>query len=500
MTSPRRFLLFLAVLSLAPASFSAQQADSPEELARRWLSSGLKFLREGKAGEGLKDLQRVAESYPTSPVADDALLEIAMYQLGTAGDVAAARAVVDVLLTKYPSADTAPMAYVLSGRIGLAQAETIEGVDQALANFERVRTLFPRSPAVAAALMYAGEAQRVGRRLPEAVQFFQQVAAQYPRSPWAARGLLGLTQASVALGRPQQALEALARVQVHFPESPEATQARDWATILYRLHVRSPGAPAYTATDRAVAGPAGRLEDVEAIAVEADGHVAVLSRDGVSRFGRDNRVVDTARAMEARALMARRDGQLVVALKGGLQLPAPPPLALAAPRSDGAARPLEDIRALGLSRTGQFLVADGGTRSIMRFSADGRHAGGFAAVDATRLAVNDVGLVAVLERNARTVAVFDPAGRPAGRVPATGTGYDLREPVDVAWDALGHLYVLEREVGAVAVFSPSLQLVTNFTLSQKSPATFRRATAFAVDAAGRLFIHEDRTKVIRVYQ
>ena len=433
--------------------------------------------------------------WPTTPCS-----RIAQYQLNAGGDVAAARAAVDVLLTKYPSADTAPMAYVVSGRIGLEQAETVDAVDQALANFERVRTLFPRSPAVAAALTYAGEGQRVARRLPEAVQFFQRVTTQYPRSPWAARALLGLAQAQVALGRPQLALEALSRVRRFFPDAPEAVQARDWATILYRLHIRAPSAPAFVATDRAIAGAAGRLEAVEAIAVMADELVAVLMRDGLQRFARDGRVADSLRTVDARGMARRRDGQLAIAVRGGLQVAGGPPLSLLVPRADGAPRPLDDVRAIGISRTGQFLVADGGTRSVMRYGTDGRHAGAFVSADVTRLAVNDVGLVAMLERNARTVAVVDAAGRPVGRIPATGQGYDLREPVDVAWDGLGYLYVLERELGAVVVFSPALQMVSSFSAAQRSPASFRRATAFAVDSAGRLFIHEDRSKVIRVYQ
>lgn len=494
--------LTLAALVVFPAVFSAQQqADRLEETARNQFRSGLTFLTAGNASEGLKDLQGVVDLYPSSSVADDALLEIAKYHLDRTGDLAAARKAVDLLISKYPTAtDTLPMAKVLSGRIGLAQAEAVDDIGPALADFDRVSQHHPRSPAVAAALTYAGEAQRVARRLPEAVQSFEQVTSRYPRSPWAARALLGLARAQVALGSPQQALQALARVRGEFPDTPEADQARDWATILFRFHVRAPAAPAYAAADRQIAGSAGRLEGVVAIAVEPDERVAVLSRDGLLRFARDNRVVDTVRAVDARAMALGHDGQTLIAMKGSLQRPSQPNLPLSVLKTDGTPRLLDDVQAVGYSRIGQVLVADAGLRNITRFGADGKAAGVFAALDVERLAVNDIGLVAVIERAGRGVAVLDQTGKPAGRIAATGRGYDLREPVDVAWDGLGHLYVLERDLGAVVVFSPALQLVTSFTVPQKSPASFRRATAFAVDGAGRVFIHEDRTKVIRVYQ
>lgn len=500
---PTRLLLvaigLATALAVGPAHLEGQ-AESSEELAKRWLESGLRFLRDGRAAEGLKDLQRVVDVYPTSAVADDALLEIAEYQLTGNAAPAAARAVVETLIAKYPGADTAPMAYVMAGRVGLAEAGTLEEIDQALANFERVRVLFPRSSAVAASLTYAGDAQRVARRAPEAARFYQRAASEYPRAPWTAHALVGLAAAHAAASEPVKALEALAQAQATFPGSPEAAVARDRATILYRLHLRAPGAPAFAPSERVIAGAGGRLEDVLAIESTADGAIAVLQRQGVTRFDADGRARESVRATDARTMASGRQGQVIVGTRGALLGVGPVPIALALPRPDGAPRPMEDVRALAVSRTGEYLVADGGTRAIARFGADGRHAGAFATVDAVRLAVSETGLVAALERGGKGVTVLDATGRQSGRLAATGRGYALQEAVDVAWDALGYLYVLDRDSGSVIVFAPNLQHVTTYTLPQRHPASFRRATAFALDAAGRLYVHDDRARSIRVHQ
>jgi outer membrane protein assembly factor BamD (BamD/ComL family) len=490
----------LAAAIAWPASSPAQQAESSEELARRFLDSGRRFFRDGRPGEGLKDLQRVVDVYPTSSVADDALIEIAQYQLVGNGDPVAARAAIEAHIAKYPSADTAPMAYVLAGRIGLAESETPEGIDEALANFERVRTLYPRSAAVAASFAYAGDAHRQARRAADAVRAYERAATEYPRAPWTARALLGLAAARVAAQQPVHALEALSQLQATFPGSAEAAQARERAMILYRLHLRAPAAPAFAATERTIAGSGGRLDDVDALAAGPDGSIAVLQRQGATRYEADGRLRDGIRAVDARALALRPDGQLLVATRGGLQSASGPPLSLSVPRAGGAPRPLEDVRAVALSRTGQYLVADGGSRAIARFGTDGTYVGPFAAVDAVRLAANDVGLVAALERGGKAVAVLDAAGKPAGRIGATGKGFTLQQAVDLAWDALGYLYVLDRDAGAVLVFDPALQHVTTHSVPQRMPASFRRATAFAVDGAGRLFIYDDRAKSIRVHQ
>ncbi len=483
----------VAALLAWPAPFAAQQAESSEELARRWLNSGLRFMRDGRPGEALKDLQRVADVYPTSTVADDALLAIAEYQLTGAGDPAAARTVVEALIAKYPAADTAPMAYVLAGRVGLAESEAIEGIDQALANFERVRTLFPRAPAVAASLTYAGDAHRLARRAGDAVRAYRQAAAEYPRSPWAAQALLGLAAAHVAAGEPTKALEALSQLQASLPGTPAAATARDRATILYRLHLRAPAVPAFSPSERVIAGVGGRLDDVEGVAVAPDGAVVVLQRDGASRFEPEGKLRDGVRAVDARALTLAPGGQIVVGSRAGLQ----PAGGMLLPLT--ATRPLAELRAVAVSRTGQYLVADGDLRAIARFSADGKHAGAFASVDAVRLAVNDVGTVAALDRTGRSVAVLEASGKPLGRV-GSGGGVSLQQAVDVAWDALGYLYVLDREAGAVAVFNPALQPVTTYSVNPRLPGAFRRATSFAVDGAGRLFIYDDRAKSIRVHQ
>src|SRR5436190_20939255 len=213
--------LTLVIGALACGSTTRFAAQGSDELARRQYESGLSFSQNGRYAEALKDFQVVVDSFPQSSVADDALLQIALYQLDTAHDLPAAKAAVDKMLKEYPSSDSAPMGYVVVGRLITAKGRTPADVDAALASFDRVPRLFPTSPAVAAARFFAGDTLRVARRSDEALDRFRRVTLEFPRSVWAARAGLAAAASLVAADRALQALARLQRIRLQFPNSAE---------------------------------------------------------------------------------------------------------------------------------------------------------------------------------------------------------------------------------------------------------------------------------------
>ena len=121
-------------------------AQSNEDLPRRQFESGLAFLKGQRYAEALKDFQAIIDSFPRSLVADNAMLQIAQYQIDVAHDLGAAKSAVDQLLKIYPETDSAPMAYVVGGRIAMEQGRTPSDVDSAVASFERVERLCVAAP------------------------------------------------------------------------------------------------------------------------------------------------------------------------------------------------------------------------------------------------------------------------------------------------------------------------------------------------------------------
>jgi len=266
---------------------------------------------------------------------------------------------------------------------------------------------------------------------------------------------------------------------------------------MYRLYVRPSQVPAFTYSAKDGALP-GRTNDVQSIVLTARGEGYFTTKSAIVPLV--PRSEPPPATLKPRGLAIDRRGRLVVLEAGSLKQKDRPTLALAVPQGS-ISKPLEDAMAAVSFRNGDWLVASDDDRGIQRFGPAAKHLGVFAPVRASRLAVNEFDEVAALDRDGKTVRIFDEMGKPVGIVPQRGTGYELKNPVDIAFDALGHLYVLERT--AVLVFVPGKQasaLVRTFTEPESSPGALRRATAFALDSQGRMYIADDNAEKIRIYQ
>jgi sugar lactone lactonase YvrE len=106
----------------------------------------------------------------------------------------------------------------------------------------------------------------------------------------------------------------------------------------------------------------------------------------------------------------------------------------------------------------------------------------------------------MIDRSNKSIAIADRDGKILGRIPAKGPNYQFDNPSDVAFDALGHLYVLDGNKAAIHVFSPKNRLITTITVPGREPGALQRPKAFAIDAAGRLYVFDESSQRIQVYQ
>ena len=138
---------------------------------------------------------------------------------------------------------------------------------------------------------------------------------------------------------------------------------------------------------------------------------------------------------------------------------------------------------------GSFLVADQNRKRVYRFDAQLKPLGTFPDArerEVTRLLVDGEGGIVMLDREEKTVRVFDEAGRPLRAVAARGPGYELRRPVDVAVDPMRNTYVADEQAG-VLLFSPQGQLLA--TLASEE---LQRPKALTLDASGAVLVYDDK--------
>ena len=507
-------LVFAWVAALAGV---AMAQSSNEDVARRQLESGRAFARQGNYTEALKDFRAVADTHPSSSVADNALLAIARYFIDVAGDMVAAAGAVDTIVKKYATSDSAPEAYVLAGRLALARGHQGADLDSALANFERVFRLFPTSEAVPRALALGGETMWYARRPDDALTYLTRAIAEYPSSTSAADAYLTLGRVLVSRGDPTLAMEELQQVRNRWPNTPAAATALAQTTLLHRLYLRARSGPAYTLSAETI-GPA-RLQNVVALALSSRPtlYFAGESELGVLTSGSPDKPQAVVRP---RGLVVDRTGAVVAFDATSLRPPTGAPIMLSLPQSNGAPKPLTDIEAAAQFSNGDWLIVDGNDRSIQRFSVAGVHIGAFAPGRLAPLVVTATDDVVGVDKDAKTIVTFDSTGKPTARIPFRGAGYDLQNVEDIAVDSFGHVYVLDRT--AIAVFSPypaapaaaapapaagpagarpaTYRLVTLFAPPQADTTAFKRATAFALDRSGTVYLYDDRAERVMVYR
>ena len=490
----QRIGLIGVAVAAAIVRFAAQGS---EDLARRTFDSGVSFVQNGRYAEALKDFQSVVDSFPQSSVADDALLQIALYQLETGRDLSAAQTAVDKLLKDYPASDSAPMGYVVVGRLAIARGRGASDVDAALASFERVPRLFPNSPAVAAARYFAGDTLRLARRGDDAIAHFRRIELEYPRSIWAARADLASAINLVTSERLPLAFEKLQRIRQQFAGTREAEAALNYNTILHRLYVRK---PAYRFSGRFVGAATDRFRDITGVAVDETGRVLIGHKQGVAIFDSKGTVLKSVPGMEPSAFFVEGRDRVVLVRGFTLTPEAGTPIVVNVPVPGKVARQPEEITAVITLNSGDRLVVDRKAKTVLRLTAAGKFVSNFAAIDVERLARNDVDDVAMIDRQNKSIAIADRDGKILGRIPAKGPNYQFDNPSDVAFDPLGHLYVLDSNRAAIHVFGPKNRLIASVTVPGKEPGALQRPKAFALDAAGRLFVFDESSQRIQVYQ
>ena len=286
------------------------------------------------------------------------------------------------------------------------------------------------------------------------------------------------------------------------PQTSMAADAININSILYRLYVRPPGQPAFAFSGRFIGDERANFSDVIGVTVDRANRLLLGHRAGIAVFDPKGTLTATVSAPQPSAFFVDEAGRIVFARQAALHTEKVAAIPITVPQpSPKPARLVEEIASVvGLS-TGHRIIVDKKEKTVIRYGANGQYLGPFvAAINTDRLATNALDDVAMIDRDSKAIAIVDREGKPLSRILPKGANYQFDEPVDLVFDQLGHLYVLDRGKASVYVFGPRNRLISTFTLAEKSPGAFTRARAMGLDAAGRMYIFDERLKRIQVYQ
>ena len=304
----------------------------------------------------------------------------------------------------------------------------------------------------------------------------------------------------VSLDRAPQTFARLQRIRQQYPGTPEAAAALNYGTMLYRLYVRGKTQPPYAFSGRYIGAETSRFSDIMGIIIDDSGRVLLGHKNGIAIFDDKGTMARSIAAAEPSAFFVEQRTRIVVVRKDAFVPDGATMSQVSVPQTGRLPRPVEEIPAVIVLSNGDRLVADKNQKTVIRISPQGKYISNFVTINTERMARNELDDVAIVDRESKAIVMVDRDGKPLAKIPPKGTGYAISEPVDLAFDSLGHLFVLDGGKPGIYIFGPKNRLVATVTAGVKEAGSLQRPKALAVDAAGRLLVFDEASRRIQVYQ
>jgi TolA-binding protein len=482
-------LRLVVVALLAAVPIGAQ--TSPDEQARALLEDGRSYVAKKQYKQALENFNTIVTGFANTSSIDDALLELGRYYLEVEANPEKARETFENVARRFPQSDGAPGAYYYLGIMSLNAASSPAQLDDAVAQFTRLQRLYPRSEWVPRALHAAGIAHRKAGRLQDAVDAERRVTLEHPTSDAAAAAQYQLGYCLALLGEPRAAMEELQRVRNAHADSPWAAAALERITALYRLHGGEHPVFVRDASYSPSLGEAAK--DVRGILVSPDGVLWVASDKvhSVVSLDPDGKPGPSFGGQDLRSLSWSSKLGIVVAARTAVRLGAKDIKTFAIPDEKAGMKTLDKITAALALPSGGILVADDDRDRVYRYDAQDQFVGTFPDArehQVTRMALDPEGAIVLLDRDQKTVAVYDESGKLLHSIGPKGPGFELRKPSDVATDAFRNIYVADEDAG-IFLFSPEGQL-----LASLGGDDLKRVKGVALEADGSILAYDDKAE------
>lgn len=477
----RRHLLssFGMALLLLSSPSRAQDVDLPERL----FGSGERAYAAKSFPEALETWKQLLQLAPRSPQAAWALLRMAHHVAAVEHRPEAALSLLDQLRKDHLGSPAAPEGLLLRGKLLAQGARRPQDLREAMAEFNRVADLFPKSPEALVAKTQLGQAFLDQDQPTKALPLFLEPVQADPTDPKAAAGFFGAATALERIGEVHAALLLFQKLRELHPKSPEAQEAQ-WRTAVLVRH-RLQRAPLKSQGT----WPQGRsrwLKTPTLLAMGAQGELFIY-QDGldlVSRLAAGHLETSGPSGKNAKALVLGSGG--------------PPPLLIpkiGVVHADGTTLALPNlVQPSGgfLDRWGTLWIGDAKSPSLTLVSAEGQTRS-LAAPAATALAPLPSGGAVVAADANRALLFLDATGATRQSVPY---GKDLpasfKSVIAMTSDPLGHVAALVEggDFEGVVVWGPDGALLRRATY--KELGISGRFRAIALDRQGGLIL-ADRT-------
>jgi len=383
----------------------------------------------------------------------------------------------------------------------------------AMTGFAAIIEQFPKAthPRVvwrAAARVRVGEIDLRAGRADAAAAAFVTTIEDEPISSWTSRAQVGLArvmqqrhewEASTEL---LESVVAAADTDANAVDPEAAASARQGLGLMHRLWVRPAAGLFPWETSGRVPIGGDPLDHPIGVAVSSDGTL-LISDEGAKVVVMVNpQQPDSLRRIpeeEARKPWWDLDGQPYVAIKGGVLMPRDEVRARF-PDPERPDRTLEDIVAGARGLAGEWILLSDRGKSVANISADGSSLATLPLVGANSepvdLATDPYGWLYVIDKDSKGVHRFSPDGVYQGGLASV----KWEEPYALDVDALGNIYVLDRKAKKIDIFDADG--MSRWSLGPFLPGgvQLRDPRDIAVDGQGRVYVADRNLSVVVMIQ
>jgi streptogramin lyase len=490
-----------ALLLVAIVPGIARSAEQCPEGARSMLDAAAGRL-DGDVEAALRDYELVIQSFADSSCAAEAMFVVAATRFDRVGEPELAIGLAEELVTRHPTSVWAASGHVLLGRIRIQTALGSEDLEQGRELLRRSWVLFPSSrypdlEARSEGRVLDGEAAYRLGDLDGAAESFLAVVEDEPPSRWLTRAEIGLATVLLEAGRWQAAADllqdSLDRLSATAHEDGSGPAGlEEWRdrvarrlTIIHRLRLRpSIGSDPWSDSRTLPLAPTG-IEKPRLVAARENGSLIVSGnpRDQISILAPDGSVVRASTGVDVQDLSWGADGRPyrcsrndVAGVEGAYSRQFMDP--------DKDNRMLDKLDRAVRGDIGRWFVI--AARSVYQVQDTGESRIVFDSSSSSQpvdLALDPRGRLYILDGKSNRVLRFDPhSGKTSAVVSAA-----WRDPVALTVDSLGDIYVLDEDQG-LYVFAPDGEGLARIGLSLPGGSTLDKPTDIAVDGTGRVYI------------
>jgi len=507
----RALAVVVAAGLLMGGAAGAQQQDP--EAALRLFADAERLTEEGELAAALRNYELLVQQFPAAAIADDALLRTAegRWQLG---DRSAAETAISALKNDYARTAGAAGAFVLEGNIRMATSRGPQDLEAAREAFRSVVLLygeadFPNLEWRARALLRAGEASVLLGEPEAAAAHFVAAIEDEPHSPETERARLHLASVLMRSGEWQPATEILQRIidesvlgaGADDADDDVVATARRRLELIYRLQLRPSLSqrPWETARQLRFTGP--QLKEPVGIAAGDNRGVVIVDPDIplIAIVQADGTLTDRVPSSESfHPWWGRENHPYVATRRSVLDLGTRARQEFSVPDNDEM-KPVEEITAGAHGIHRQWMLLDSNRKQVLLFDENANYMSRLVGGDDSEpidVAIDYVGRLYVLDRKAKSVVRFSADGGERTRV----VQREWRRPEAIAVDGLGNLYVLDRDAKTIEIFDPEGQLLWQMGPQLPGGIELKSPRDISVDGSGRIYIADRDLKAFLVIE